>query len=126
MNFVEPGYSVSSQTYVTCICRSMYSSMREELLASISTRHIALRTDLWTSTATEAYLTVTAHFINAEWILVCKVLLTREMPERHTGEHIAARLQDAVTKWHIPDERVSSVVCDNAANMRVAVEELRW
>ena len=75
------------------------------------------------SRAIEAYLTVTAHFINAEWNLVSKVLLTHEMPERHTGEHIAARLRDAVTEWHIPDEQVSSVVHDNSANVRIAVEE---
>ena len=54
------------------------------------------------------------------------MLLTREMPERHTGEHVADRLRQAATEWEISDERVSAIVRDNAANMRVAVEEVGW
>ena len=48
------------------------------------------------------------------------------MPERHIGMHIAARLREAAMEWNIPDERVSAIVHDNAANMRVAVQELGW
>lgn len=75
---------------------------------------------------TKAYLTVTYHFIIAEWDLVSTVLLTREMPKRHTGEHIAARLCHAAIEWKTPDKRVSATVCDSAVNMRVPVEEVGW
>ena len=115
IDMIEPGCKPPSYTHTTAICQCMYSSMREELRAAIDMRHIALTTDLWTSRATEVYLTVRVHFINVEWSWVNKVLLTHEMPERHRGQHNSARLLDAVTDWHMTDERVSGVVRDNAA-----------
>ena len=125
MNFVEPGYKVSSRTHITTTCRRIYNSTAEELRATLSSPHIhvALTIDLWTSKATRAYLTVTCHFITDEWDIVSRVLLTREIPKR---EHIAERLRQAITEWKISDERVSAIVRDNAANMRVAVEETGW
>ena len=37
--------------------------------------HIALSTDIWTSIATQAYITVTAHFISSDWELNTFLLL---------------------------------------------------
>ena len=125
MNYVEPGYQVPSCPHITATCRHLYSGIKEELLVTLSSPHVAFTTNLWTRKSTEAYLTVTAHFI-CEWNLVGKVLLTHEILERYTGMHIAARLCEAAMKWNIPDERVSAIVRDNAANMRVAVQELGW
>ena len=98
MKFLEPGYKVPSRTHVTTTC--IYTLIAEEMRTTLSTSHIhvALNTDLWTSKATEAYLTATFHFINDEWDIVNRVLLTCEMPERHTGEHIAERLRQAITE----------------------------
>ena len=128
MNFVEPGYKVPSRTHITTTCRRIYTTVSEELRATLSSPnlHVALTTDLWTSKATEAYLTVTCHYITDEWDIANKVLLTREMPERHTGLHIAERLRQAVSEWQIPEDRVSAIVRDNASNMNVAVEEVGW
>ena len=52
-----------------------------------------------------------------------KVLLTREMPERHTGVHILERLMKASVEWKI-SEKVVAVVRDNAANMVLASQLL--
>ena len=87
---------------------------------------MALTTDLWTSHATEAYLTITVHFIDAQWNLISRVLQTCEMPEWHMGVNIASRLENAASEWNITDERIVTVVCDNASNMRVAAKEVGW
>ena len=50
---------------------------------------IALTTDIWTSSATEAYLTVTAHYLSPTWDMCSFVLATQTFPEHHTGEAIA-------------------------------------
>ena len=125
MNYMEPGYQVPSRPHITATYQRLYSGIKEELLVTLSSPHVAFTTNLWTSKSNEAYLTITAHFI-CEWNLVGKVLLTHEMPERYTGMHIAARLHEAATEWNIPNERVSAIVRDNAANMKVAVQELGW
>ena len=48
------------------------------------------------------------------------------MPERHTCISIATRLQEIAEMWNIDNEHVSAVVTDNASNMSVAVDILKW
>ena len=55
---------------------------------------MALTTDIWTSMATEAYMTVTAHCIDPNWKLQNFVLETLSFPERHTGVNIAQKLKE--------------------------------
>ena len=123
---MEPGYKVTSRQHLTTTCRRLYGSLKENLLDTLSLKYVAVTTDLWTSRATESYLTVTAHFLNSEWSLQSKVLLTQEMSERHTGKNIAERLREAVQKWTINELYIIAIVRDNARNMDIAVTELGW
>ena len=47
---------------------------------------VVLTTDIWMSRATQAYITVTAHYITAKWKLFAYVLETKGFPERRTGQ----------------------------------------
>jgi hypothetical protein len=124
MGYIEPDYKVPSRTHITSVCRKKYDTIKEGIFASLSTvPNVALTSDIWTSGATQAYVTVTVHFITEDWKMECKVLLTREMPERHTGVHIQERLLEASKEWKI-EEKVVAVVHDNAANMVLASELL--
>jgi len=126
LSFVEPGYKPPSRLHINARCRRLYSSQKEELLQVLASQYAAITTDLWTSGTTESYLTITAHFINNKWGLENKVLLTREMPERHIAVHIADRLREAIKEWKIDEERVCAIACDNAKNMPLSVEKLGW
>ena len=121
MNYLEPRYQVPSRPHVTKICRQIFNSHKKELIAKLDSPSVSLTTDIWTSRVQQAYLTVTVHFITEQWVMESKVLLTREMPERHTGINIAERLKEAVREWHITPEKVVAVVRDNAANMVLAI-----
>ena len=55
---------------------------------------IALTMDIWTSMTTEAYMTVTAHYIDLNWKLQNFILETPSFPERHTGVNIAEKLKE--------------------------------
>ena len=57
---------VPSCPHVTTTCCRIYSSLKEQLIETISSEDIAVTTDLWTSRAIQGYLTITAHFINSE------------------------------------------------------------
>ena len=120
MNFVEPGYRVPSHTHVTSVCRRKFLLLKENLLATLSQQcDVTLTTDIWTSRTIQAYLTITTHYLTEDWKMETKVLLTREMPERHTGMHISERLVNACEEWKIT-EKISAVVHDNASNMVLA------
>ena len=90
LNTIEPGYQVPSHTHVTMVCWQIFQTGQT---------YFALATDIWTSHATQAYLTITAHFITAEWKMASAVLQTREMPERHIGMHISERLKEPASEW---------------------------
>lgn len=90
------------------------------MLATLSQQYdVALTTDIWTRRTIQAYLTITAHYLTEDWKMETEVLLTREMPEHHTGMHISERLVNACEEWKIT-EKISAVVHDNASNMVVA------
>ena len=122
MNFIEPGYKVPSRTHITNVCHKTYEAAKEHLVATLcDVPSVALTTDIRTSRATQAYITVTVHFITDDWAMESKVLSTQEMPERHTGVHISERLIDISKEWKLYD-KVSAVVRDNASNMVLATE----
>ena len=82
---ITPNYRVPSRPHIKSICQKLYTEEKEKLMGKLDSRHVALTSDLWTSQAVQAYLTVTVHFINDEWALESYVLTTTEIPERHTG-----------------------------------------
>ena len=86
VNYLEPGYKVPSRTHVTNTCHKKLDSIKEKLLATLATgQYIAVTTDIWTSRATQAYITVTVHFVTDLWKMESKVLQAQELPECHTG-----------------------------------------
>lgn len=69
-------------------------------------------------------MTVTVHFIDPEWRLHSRVLSTNTLEGSHTGEQIASALRDVFSKWGI-ERKVTTLVTDNAANVKNAVELLK-
>ena len=126
LHYMEPGYKLPSCPFLTNTCHKLYSSLKEKLLEVMASPelYVAITSNLWTSRAVESYLTITVHFINSEWKLESKVLQTKEMSKRHTGENIAEVLSSAINRWKIDERRISAVVHDNASNMNLAIEKL--
>ena len=126
LNVLEPDYQVPSHTHIAKVCRELYAKLKEKLRENIqSCGHVALTSDIWTSSAVDGYITLTAHFIT-DWQLHTKVLTTAGMPERHTGVNIADRMTDAVKEWGIASTLVSALVHDNAANAVNVAELTGW
>ena len=123
---MEPGYKLPSRSFLTNTCYKLYTSLKENLLEVLASPkvYVAITTDMWTSRAVESYLTSTAHFINSDWKLESKVLQTKKMPERQTGENIAEVLCNAIKEWKIDERRIYAVVHDTASNMNLAIEKL--
>ena len=100
LNHIEPGYTVPSRTYITNMCRRKYLLMKEQLLATLQAiPYVAVTSDIWTSRVTQAYITLTVHFITDDWKMESKVIQTEEIPERHTGENISLRLTNVSEQW---------------------------
>ena len=79
-------------------------------------------TDIWSSRATQGYITLTVHWISEDWELESKVMFTTEMTERNTAVNIAERLSQSCVHWGIRDQHVVAIVHDNASNLFAAVQ----
>ncbi|XP_037829561.1 E3 SUMO-protein ligase ZBED1-like [Kryptolebias marmoratus] len=124
VNAMEPRYQIPTREHLTKVCvPRLYTQTKAHVKASLdSAERVALTCDRWTSRTTEAYVTITAHFINEEWELVNFILQTTDMPKSHTGQNLAEHLRKALTEWGIT-EKDPVIVTDNASNMSIAAAE---
>ncbi|KAM3874432.1 E3 SUMO-protein ligase ZBED1-like [Diretmus argenteus] len=122
----EPRYEIPSRIHFSKkIIPDLYEEEKKKIDAELSKApFVALTTDGWTSRAAESYVTVTAHYITAEWEMRSPVLQTRPLYESHTGTNLAQVLTGAVAEWELmrPNSNIP-VTTDNAKNQVNAVIE---
>ena len=128
--FLEPGYKIPSKKHFSKLIHQKHDLAKAKLCEALTAAgKIALTTDIWTSSATEAYLTVTVHYLSPTWDMHTFVLATQVFPEHHTGEEIAKELKRIVNSYSAR-EKVSAFVHDQAANMelchRILSQEEGW
>ena len=121
---LNPQYKVPVKATVKAHLESRYNEKKAELISQLKEKDVAFTTDLWTSHGKQAYITVTYHYINDDWMMRSGVLATKHMPETHTGLHIAQRIDQIRNEFGIAKENVAGITRDNAANMDVAMAEL--
>ena len=62
INYLEPNYSIPSAMHMAKCVTEKYEAAKSALTEMLKEpTHIALSTDIWTSIATQAYITVTEH-----------------------------------------------------------------
>ncbi|CAI5677365.1 unnamed protein product [Oreochromis niloticus] len=102
----------------------MYEQQKSKVMAELSqASSVALTTDGWTSRATENYVTVTAHYITAEWEIRSPVLQTCPLYKSHTAEGrraIYSALTDKTLKKNVRD-----IITLSDEDVRVAEEVLQ-
>ena len=79
---------------------------------------------LWTSIATDGYMCVTAHFIDANWVLQKRVLNFCHMPPPHNGVSLFENVYKLLSMWNI-ENMIFWVTLDNASTNDVFDDMLR-
>ena len=118
--YLEPGYRIPSHKHIGKLLLQKYENAvavsKNKLAQDVVA--MSLTSDIWTSNAMEAYMSVTAHFIR--WEIQSCVLATKPFPERHTGRNIADSIVQVTRSFDIDDEKVKAVVHDKAANAELS------
>lgn len=83
--------------------------------------NLSVTTDMWSSDSNKSFLTVTVHFIS-DFKLHSSVLSTHEVNSDHSSLNISEAIKTVLDKWEI-NEKVVTVVTDNAKNMKKAVKD---
>uniref|UniRef100_A0A1X7VSP8 HAT C-terminal dimerisation domain-containing protein n=1 Tax=Amphimedon queenslandica TaxID=400682 RepID=A0A1X7VSP8_AMPQE len=71
------------------------------------------------------YITVTCHFLTADWSLHSAVLSTTHVDQSHTAVHLSEVLKNITDQWNITS-KVVCVTTDNALNITNAVCHNSW
>ena len=117
-NELNPDYKMPCRKTVSKYLQKIYDEEKEELVGKLRGHSVAITSDLWTSNAMEGYLGLTGHYISDEWELKAKVLATRKMKNRHTGDNIAREIKALMDEFQIVS--CAALTTDNASNMSVA------
>lgn len=122
LQVLDPKYHPPSRrTIMRSLLPAQHEAIGQKLKDRLAdTKFCALTTDLWTSRATEGYITVTCHFLSSEWELYSSVLDTLHVNESHTAEVIAADLMSITDNWGITDK----VVCVWSLTMQITLLQL--
>jgi tRNA (cytidine32/guanosine34-2'-O)-methyltransferase len=106
---------------------ALYDKCRAEVEKDISTaEYFATTTDLWSSRTMEPYISLTVHYIDADFTMKTKCLQTAFFPDDHTGVNIADGLKQAMAAWDLKEENHVCITTDNASNVKLAAEINGW
>lgn len=85
---------------------------------------VCLTTNLWTSVDTDGYISLTAHFITTDWVLLRKFLNFSYIPSPHTDITIFEKMYKMVYEWSL-ESKLFSITLDNASSNDSFVAILR-
>ncbi|XP_039118096.1 zinc finger BED domain-containing protein RICESLEEPER 2-like [Dioscorea cayenensis subsp. rotundata] len=76
---------------------------------------ISLTSDLWASITTDGYISLTAHFVDKDWMLQKRILNFHYMPTPHTGFAISEMISSLLNEWNL-EKKLFSITLDNASS----------
>ncbi|XP_050514956.1 zinc finger BED domain-containing protein 4-like [Diabrotica virgifera virgifera] len=123
-----PSYNLKSRQYFTSfICDKLFCKVSEKILQLLKPfEKLLFTTDIWSDTCSGvSLLSLTCHGITKEFERKMIVLKAEVFNEgHHTGENFAHKLEDILSFWEIPKDKVKCVVRDAGANMKKGVNLL--
>ena len=120
MKIIQPAYTHPVANTVKKYLNLEYFSAKTKLQTELKEQEaVALTSDFWRSGFNQSYITVTAHYIDINWIMKQPVLTTRRVANQHTGKLINSVLNDIRGEFCIHD-KVAGLTTDNASNMKKA------
>lgn len=98
VKMLDSCYVMPSRKYFgQIVIRVLYQEHRGKVQSQVAkVPHYAMTADMWSSHTMEAYLSLTVHLISKDWLLKSLCLQTSYFPNYHTGEMLAAGLQEAL------------------------------
>ena len=105
LKYIKPGYKVPTATYIAQVVHRKHEAgkrlIKEKLTADSTS--LAITSDIWTSCANDAYISLTAHFITNTWQMVSCILATSPFPGHHTAVNIVDKLKEIVSSYDVSD-----------------------
>lgn len=127
LNYIETGYKIPSDTHIASVIQKKHEVGKRAMMQRLKNENAftAFISDIWTSCANDAYISLSAHFIDSDWQLVSCVLRSSPFPGNHTGSHIYKKLKDITHAFGFHQHsQLMTLVHDAASNMVLSGEML--
>lgn len=89
---------------------------RTAIFKALQGQMLAITTDAWTSAATEAFLSLTVHYLDEAFNMQTLPVECAAFPGSHTGERIKEKICQMLERSGVSADDISAMVADNAAN----------
>lgn len=124
--YLQPSVSHFTRNTTKADIIKLYEHERNRLRGELirSPGRISLTSDAWTSIVTDGYLSLTAHYIDSNWVLQKRILNFSYMPPPHTGVALAEKISGLVKTWGI-EKKLFSLTLDNASSNDRCVDVLK-
>lgn len=128
IEYLQPRYSLPSRRYLSeTALPELYNRVSSKLaqkLKGVST--LSFTTDIWTSAVCPmSLISLTVHWVDSATHDLCSaVLQVKKCRGSHNQATIAASITEMLNHWEIPREKVHVILCDNASNMKAAMEDM--
>ena len=120
----EPRYTPPDRkTIATKYLPQMFEAEKGRIKNLLGTvQHYACTTDLWTSRALHAYMSLTVHYLASDFSLQSHLLETREFPDSHIAVNIVQELEEILQHWSLSMDGLTAITTDNGSNIVLAAD----
>ena len=121
---IQPKFSLPMRNTLRSECYALYVEERRKLMKYFADTcpRVCLTTDTWTSCQNLTYMSLTAHFVDADWKLQKKILNFCQIPG-HSAEIIGKAVEKCLTGWGI--QSIFSITVDNASSNDLGIQYLK-
>lgn len=130
-NFVKllnPAYKIPDRHTISKVhIPALYQKSLNETKELLTNESLSgcLTTDCWTSRNNIAFISITYHFIDTQFVLRSVLLGCYEFSESHSGLNLCNTIQETLDKWNIDKKKIILAVSDNANNIKSALNLLK-
>ncbi|KAL5710386.1 Ulp1 peptidase [Ranunculus cassubicifolius] len=123
---LQPLFKLVTRNTVKSDILTIFRDEKESLYRFFETfsGRISFTTDLWTSETQDAYLCLTAHYIDNDWNLQKKILNFVMMEGSHSSNEITKVIMACLLDWNV-DKKVNTITLDNASTNDAMVRKVR-
>lgn len=122
-NLLLPGFKPPHRCTVRRSLKSLYIEHRAEMRDTLATvSHIALTSDVWTTTNGMAFICVTGHTFNKHFELVSLVLGFRRLQGAHLAVTLRKYIIYELNRLKIKD-KVCAITTDSGADIKCATKD---
>lgn len=100
---LNPNYELPSRHCIShTTIPAKYVQSKTDILEKVTVAHkVCVTTDCWTASNNEAFMAVTAHFVNENFELKSYLLECINLPVYHTSVNLVEQLRRVASEWGI-------------------------